>query len=232
MIQVTKAENELLETVLRSKTPVTVTLPDDLPDDRLMPTIRSLCSLINKTERFENQSKQALGRCLSLMSARPELRLSLGYKSFEDWEQGEVIGKCGLERSTLRKIKRIETHFPSITPDRYSKIGTEKLNILCSFCSEGSGNCEPHLAKAEELTAEKLIEHAEKKGLLNKGEANSYVIKIPANREILKEWTKFLGEDFVKARMGSDDPSAKDVLRALIQDASSDPNWTDAKREE
>lgn len=216
--KLSKQQDELLTALLKDKSKsIQISIPDEADPQTILNSVRSCCSMVSKIEDTSGRLMAVLGRLMVVIRKNPEIWKLAGYKSYEQFVLKEIEERHGLSRASLWAGKRIIEKFPNLTIKEYGDIGTQKLTLLAKYVSMESPGHQKWLAKASEVTHEKLKEVLEDK-FSDHGGNTGATLTITGSKAKVKQIKKFLERLDIQAAAESADPI--EIILAMMMEVT------------
>lgn len=208
---------DILRDMLRSDAAPQAILPEGCNAQHFWDRLDVLSKALSGAKILEIRLRPLLGRILLLAQQNPEYYTSRGFRSFDKFVESLRI--FGIKRSTAYHAKNTAERMPSLTPSEFEAIGVEKANVLVRFTDDSKPSFREHYERALSMSVDDFTRDAEKRGLINPGEADQGVIKIYTTQEIKEHWDDFASGILAQNKCTTADHGV--ILLHTIQEASS-----------
>lgn len=214
------AGQALLKELMRPGVKIEAVIPANPTAQQLWATLATCTQGFRLLNSRLDRLKPIIGQILLLFKNKPSLYIELGYKSFEQFRAKGVGTELGLGKTTLWEAQVIANDWPQLVaePDRYTKIGRAKMNIISKYAKGSDANAEAVLKTAEKMTTTELRQYSEQRGFIAAGECLPATIVINCNIATYQMWKRLTGDGRIHSIVGS----AKDdaILVAMMENCS------------
>jgi hypothetical protein len=224
----TDHEQTLLKELLRPGASIEAVIPDDVTAAELWKTLEACAGGLAVMEARTRRLKPIIGRILVEFQNVPSRYKDLGYETWSDFMRVGVYEKLGVHHQSAYECLMLARDWKQVTPDRFAKIGTKKMNTLNKFTKGNSPNAEEWLKRAESMKATELQQYVEQRGFLEPGEAAGATFTIHTNQAKYVKFKEFFDDGRVHSVVGS--RKFDDILEKLIWECHSE--WIDKAEQE
>lgn len=172
---------------------LTVSIPDSIEPLEALEAIRSSVSMLDRVGRVENIYGCRLGRLMAIASKNPEIYKAAGYRTLQDFEQGEVIKK--ISHPVLWRWKLISEGLPDISLEQIAR--TSQVNLLdAARVSRGKSpkQMKEIMAQAEALPNKEFRETLVKDSHVGEGELEVASYLLVGTKAEVDQLKQSLGE--------------------------------------
>jgi len=185
-------EEKLLQTlVLSDSSRISEVIPKTITAEELHENLTVCCRALGRLDRASNVLKPLIGRML-LIVKETEAHKDMGYATYSAFIEEEVCGKLGLSRSNLYEARKIISAFPSLSLERYEKVGPTKLLIAAKFSRQSDTSSTKLLDKAESMPVKEFRQYAAEQGAVEPGDTQGGTIVIQTSLAIARRWKEFI----------------------------------------
>lgn len=206
----------LLKELVRPGVKIDAIIPADATAEKLWDTLTICAQGYHLLQSRMDRLKPIIGKILLIFKDKPDLYTELGYRNFEEFRNKGVGEKLGLHRTTLWETQVIANDWPQLVaePDRYTKIGRAKLNILSKYANGRDANAEALLKMASSMSTTEFRQYSEQRGLITPGQCLPATIVINCDVDTFRHWKHLVGDGRVHSVVGS---AREDIiLEAMI----------------
>lgn len=208
-------EKQLLGNLLSSDVKrIDVLLSDDSTEEELKDSLGVCSKAHGRLARANTRLKPIMGRILSLISNKPEVYESLGYKSYDKFVSEYIPQETGMSRAEAYQCRRIVEAFPSVTIKDFQDIGYVKLGLLCRTTKDGEPSRDEWMEKARESTVEEFKDVLATGGIFDRDELNRAKIEINTTKTVYNRFKQFVKDREIQAYCGTENPG--DILDLMM----------------
>lgn len=220
-------EHALLKELLRPGVLIGAVIPEDADPEEVWKTLDACVRGLGLLEARSLRVKYIVGKILLMFEEKPSLYKTLGYDTYSDFMQRGVYDTLGLGRTSAYEAK-LAAGWKQLTPDRYARIGPKKMNVIAKVTTPTSPNAEAWLEKAETMKGKELVQYAEQRGILSRGETEGATLIVHTNRDRLALFNAFFNDPRVQSVVGSKDRDR--IIEAMIPEVYDE--WISRAEEE
>ena len=219
----TPEERAILRSLLSQNDRVDIALPDDISASDLWMTFDICARVFVRVRRASGLLKLLIGRALTVIQAKPEVYISRGFRSFDDFISNEERGLpklTGISRAELYKAKAVAQSIgPETNMQAIRDVGSfTKIQIIASQMESTDSRFDTVMEHAKTDTVPQLRERMARMGLVGSTDDIEWdIIQFSVTKTQKRMMQEFLTNPRVRAYCETESPGV--ILERAIQEA-------------
>jgi hypothetical protein len=226
----TSDERVIVMEMLTTRRSTTELIPDDMDPTDLWRYLSAACKGINRTTEAAARLKLFLGRILVQVQKCPDLFLSQGYTSFNDFITTGVPKLFGISRPEGFIAKKIAEELGGrLAIEEMEQIGISKLNAAANAIRQKAPEGTPQeirertvdlwVERAKNSSLDQMKQFAVDDGLAEKGEMDVVTVIFELKGNVYERFKEFRDQPWVLAHVGGTTDS--EVLDGMMAECQS-----------